>query len=231
MLEFKSYASSSKGNLNTLSDGETCIMLDCGLPWKQVQKDLNFQASRFSGICLTHQHKDHSAGIIDAMKAGQDIYLLPETRESLGLAGHRIHEIDLLQQFRIGTFNVKAFPLKHDVPNCGFLFANSKGERAVYITDTPYCPYRFPPLHTIAIGVNYSMEIVKSRLKSGELNSGLWRRIIKSHMSLKTLLDFLKANDLSQVRKIYLLHLSDSNSDAKLFKLKVQEVTGKEVIV
>jgi len=44
-------------------------------------------------------------------------------------------------------------------------------------------------------------------------------------------LDFLRANDLSQVRKIYLLHLSDSNSDAKLFKLKVQEVTGKEVIV
>ena len=231
MLTFKSFASSSKGNLNTLSDGETYIMLDCGLPWKQVQKDLNFQASRFSGICLTHQHKDHSAGIIDAMKAGQDIYLLPETREALGLAGHRIHEIDLLHQFKIGSFAVKAFPLKHDVPNCGFLFANSKGERAVYITDTPYCPYRFPPLHTIAIGVNYSMEIVKSRLKSGELNSGLWRRIIKSHMSLETVLDFLKANDLSKLQEVHLLHLSSSNSDSKLFKQRVAEITGKPVYI
>ena len=231
MLTFKSFASSSKGNLNTLSDGETYIMLDCGLPWKQVQKDLNFQASRFSGICLTHQHKDHSAGIIDAMKAGQDIYLLPETREALGLAGHRIHEIDLLHQFKIGSFAVKAFPLKHDVPNCGFLFANSKGERAVYITDTPYCPYRFPPLHTIAIGVNYSMDILRGNISNGLTDRAMKTRLIRSHMSLQTLESFLVANDLSQVRKIYLLHLSDSNSDAKLFKLKVQEVTGKEVIV
>jgi len=231
MLTFKSFASSSKGNLNTLSDGETYIMLDCGLPWKQVQKDLNFQASRFSGICLTHQHKDHSAGIIDAMKAGQDIYLLPETREALGLAGHRIHEIDLLHQFKIGSFAVKAFPLKHDVPNCGFLFANSKGERAVYITDTPYCPYRFPPLHTIAIGVNYSMDILRGNISNGLTDRAMKTRLIRSHMSLQTLESFLVANDLSRLQKVHLLHLSDRNSSAAIFKQKIQEVTGKEVIV
>jgi len=31
MLDFKSYASSSSGNLNTLSDGETRIMLERNL--------------------------------------------------------------------------------------------------------------------------------------------------------------------------------------------------------
>lgn len=225
MLAFQSYASSSKGNLNTLSDGETHIMLDCGLPWKQIQKALSFKTSEFSAICLSHSHSDHSKGIADAVKTGQDIYLLPETREALGLSGHRIHEIEIFRQFRIGTFQVKAFPLKHDVPNCGFLFANSKGERAAYITDTPYSPFRFPLLQIIVIECNYSLDLLKANTSS----SSLRRSIIRNHFALETLVDFLKAINLSQVKEIWLLHMSDNNSDAVMFKQKIQEATGKMV--
>ena len=225
MLDFQSYASSSKGNLNTLSDGETRIMLDCGLPWKQVQKALSFKTSEFSGVCLTHSHQDHAKGVKDAMQAGQDIYLLPETREALGLSGHRSHEIELLHQFRIGSFQVKAFPLKHDVPNCGFLFANTKGERAVYITDTSYSPFRFPPLQIIALETNYSLDLLKANTPSSELR----QLVIQNHMSLETAVDFFRANDLSHVKEIWLLHMSDNNSSATMFKRRVQEVTGKVV--
>mgnify|MGYP002152131851 CR=1 FL=1 len=227
MIAFKSYASGSSGNVGTLSDGETRIMLDCGLPWKQVRKALSFKTSEYSAICLSHSHGDHSAGISEAAKAGQDIYLLPETREALGLSGHRIHEIKLLQQFHIGTFVVKAFPLKHDVPNCGFLFANSKGERAVYITDTPYCPYRFNNLQIIMVEANFSTPLLKENTPSSELRQS----IIQDHMSLETLLDMLRANNLSTVEEIHLLHLSDNNSDADMFKRRVQETTGKPVYV
>jgi len=231
MLEFKSYTSGSSGNLNTLSDGETYIMLDCGLPWGNVQKALSFKASQFSGICLTHQHDDHSAGIFSAMKAGQDIYLLPETKKALSLSGHRIHEIELLRQFRIGNFLIKAFPVKHDVPNCGFLFANSKEERAVYITDTPYCSYRFCSLHIIAIGVNYSIEILEENVSNGSVDRQLKRRVIQTHMSLETLKSFLAANDLSKLEQIWLLHGSSSNLDKEEAKRQVQEATGVPVYV
>lgn len=231
MLDFKSYASSSSGNLNTLSDGETRIMLDCGLPWKQVRKALSFKASEYSAVCLTHAHRDHSKGIADAAKAGLDVYLLPETREVLDLSGHRIHEIVLLQQFRIGTFTIKAFPVKHDVPNCGFLIANSKGEQAVYITDTPYCPYRFNNLQIIAIEANYSMDILNRNTRSGAVASELKRSIIQNHMNLETLKAMLLANDLSSLREIWLLHLSDNNSSAAEFKRAIQATVGVPVYV
>jgi ribonuclease BN (tRNA processing enzyme) len=55
--------------------------------------------------------------------------------------------------------------------------------------------------------------------------------VIESHMSLSTCKDLLKANDLSQVNNIVLIHLSDGNSDAKRFEAEVQEVTGKTVHV
>jgi len=153
------------------------------------------------------------------------------TAEALELSHHRLHIIKAYNQFQVGDWTIMPFETIHDaVEPLGFLMAQGK-VKLLFAIDTEYISHRFSGLTHILIGVNYSMEIVKSRLKSGELNSGLWRRIIKSHMSLETLLDFLRANDLGQVRKIYLLHLSDSNSDAKLFKLKVQEVTGKEVIV
>ena len=56
-------------------------------------------------------------------------------------------------------------------------------------------------------------------------------RLIKSHMSLEHFLDLLKANDLHEVKQIYLLHLSNNNSDAERFREAVQKLTGTEVYV
>lgn len=50
-------------------------------------------------------------------------------------------------------------------------------------------------------------------------------------MSLETVKGFLAANDLSRVREIWLLHLSDDHSDAERFRREVMELTGKEVHV
>ena len=50
-------------------------------------------------------------------------------------------------------------------------------------------------------------------------------------MSIDTLLDLLRSNDMTKVRQIYLLHLSDNNSDAEAFKKMVQQETGAEVYI
>jgi ribonuclease BN (tRNA processing enzyme) len=50
-------------------------------------------------------------------------------------------------------------------------------------------------------------------------------------MSLQTCIKTLKANDLSQVNNIVLIHLSDRNSDESRFKSDVERATGKVVHV
>ena len=81
------------------------------------------------------------------------------------------------------------------------------------------------------VEANYSEDILNDNIESGRVPAAQKNRIIKSHMSLKTVKDMLRANDLSQVKEIHLLHLSDRNSSAKLFKKEIQELTGKMVKV
>jgi len=81
------------------------------------------------------------------------------------------------------------------------------------------------------IECNYSKKILDENIAAGRVPAAQKNRIIKSHMSLKTVKDMLRANDLSQVKEIHLLHLSDRNSSAKLFKKEIQELTGKPVYI
>lgn len=81
------------------------------------------------------------------------------------------------------------------------------------------------------IECNHSYDILNSNVESGVLDSGLKNRLIKSHFSLENVKEFLKANDLSQVQEIWLIHLSDGNSNAEQFKREIQELTGKVVYI
>ena len=50
-------------------------------------------------------------------------------------------------------------------------------------------------------------------------------------MNLSTCKELLQANDLSKVNNIVLIHLSDSNSNAKQFQQEITATTGKKVYV
>lgn len=101
----------------------------------------------------------------------------------------------------------------------------------LYATDTYYIRYKFSDLTHIMVECNYSMDILRSNVETGLIDKALKNRILKSHFNLEHVKEFLKANDLSKVQEIWLIHLSDSNSDAERFKQEIQELTGKVVFV
>ena len=174
---------------------------------------------------------DHSKAVKDIMKAGIDCYMSVGTAEALGISGHRLHIIKARQQFRIGTWAILPFETQHDVFNLGFLLANQDGEKCLYLSDTMYCKYRFQGLTHILIEANYSLDILRANVEAGLVEPALKKRILKSHFSLEHVKEFLKANDLSKVREIWLLHLSEQNSCEKRFKEEVQKITGKPVYI
>ena len=166
------------------------------------------------------------------MRAGIDCYMSQGTAEALGLSGHRLHIIKAKQQFRIGTWTVLPFDTQHDAQEpLGFLLANQDGEKLLYVTDTCYVKYRFHGLTHVAIECNYSLDILKRNVEAGTVPKELKSRILKSHFSLENVKEFLKANDLSKVQEIWLLHMSNGNSDAERFKREVQELTGKPTYI
>ena len=120
----------------------------------------------------------------------------------------------------------------HDSPEpLAFLIANSQGERCLFATDTAYLKNRFVNLNLIAVECNYSLDILKRNVEAGAVPKELKSRILKSHFSLENVKQFLRANDLSRVREIWLLHLSEQNSCAERFKREVMELTGKPTYI
>lgn len=232
-MEIKVLASGSTGNAYIVSDGETRLLLDAGIPLKSIQAGCGFTASSLDGCLVSHAHQDHSKAVKDLAKMGIDIYTSKGTIDACGFSGHRIHPVESLKTYDIGSFKVLPFDVQHDAPEpFGYIVASVKtGEKLLFATDTYYLKYRFKGLTHIMLECNYDSESVQRSVDAGYIPIELASRLVKSHMSLDHFLDVLKANDLQKVRQIYLLHLSSNNSDEERFKKTVQKLTGAEVYV
>ena len=228
----KCIASSSSGNCYMLDDGQTRLLLDAGLPFKQVQKELNFETSTIAAALISHEHNDHSKAVKDLFKAGIDVYASQGTLDALKVRDYRARPVKAKERFTVGTWAVMPFDTQHDAKEpFGYLLASSTGEKVLYATDTYYIRYYFKGLTVIMVECNHSYEILRENVKAGIIPVEMKNRLIKSHFSLENVKEFLKANDLSRVREIHLLHLSDGNSDAERFKREIQRLTGKMVFV
>lgn len=226
--------SNSKGNAYILrsSKGEV-LLIECGVHFDKIKQALGYNTLCVSGCIVTHEHKDHCVSVRQVLNAGINVYTAFETHVAMGTNEHHrsratIEDVPLT----IGSFTVKAFPVKHDcVRPYGYLISHEECGTVLFLTDSYYCEYNFIGVHNIIIEANYCQAILDERLESGTNPKFLRDRVITSHMSLATCKLTLEAYDLSQVNNIVLIHLSDSNSDAKRFKKEVEEATGKLVTV
>ncbi|RDY70292.1 MBL fold metallo-hydrolase [Halobacillus trueperi] len=232
MIEVKALASSSKGNCYHITDGKTPLLLEAGIKIKEIQRKLNFQTSKIKACLITHEHNDHSAGVQDMIKSGKDCYMSKGTAEAIGVTGNRVKQVGAREAFTVGTWTVMPFEVEHDVSEpLGFLLANEDGDKLLFATDTYYIRYKFKGLTHILCECNYSLDILNKNIADGRIPKVMKKRLLRSHFSLENVKEFLKANDLQRVREIWLLHLSDNNSDEIRFKDEIEALTGKPVHV
>lgn len=228
-MEIQIIASSSQGNCYKISDGDTSLLIECGISYREIQKALNFKLSTISACLITHEHKDHSKAYKDLLSKGIRLVMSKGTKEALGIDSKAVKLIKAKEFITIGTFKIMAFDTVHDVKEpIGFLIQSTKtGERLVFFTDTIYMKYTFKDIDYYMVECNYVKEILDDK----DIDQSWRNRVVKSHMSLETLLEFLDKTDLSRTKTIYVMHLSDSNSDENLIKRKIQMQTGKQVII
>jgi phosphoribosyl 1,2-cyclic phosphodiesterase len=222
-------ASSSKGNAYTVTDGETTLLLDAGIKAREIRQKSGF--AKIDGALITHSHHDHSKAAGSLMNLGIDVYMGADTAAACGLAGHRLHVLEPLKSVNIGGFGVFPFDVHHDVPNFGYLVMAANGDRLLYATDTCYIKYVFPGLTHVMLECNFDGETLRRNVDDGIVPPMLAKRLHKSHMSLETVVLTLKAWDLSKLRQVHLIHLSDNNGDSTRIKRAIQALTGAEVYI
>lgn len=228
-MDIKVIASGSSGNAYLIDDGYGTLLLDAGVPIKQIQAATGFMVSQLSGVLLSHEHGDHSKAAKDLMKLGVNVYSSRGTYEKLRLSGHRAKVLESGRSYLVGDkWAVIPFDTIHDCaqPFGYIVISVATGEKVLFVTDSMYLDTVYNGLDYMIIETNYSEEAIKESVEQGVISPELMKRIMKSHMSLETVQEYLANCDLSQCKEIYLAHLSSDNSRADEFKEAIQRQTG-----
>lgn len=224
--------SSSKGNSYILEASDGVLILECGLPFIEVKKAIDFKIDRIVGAVVTHQHGDHSKFICEYLKSAIRVCALKEVFDAYPIK-QRIFckTIEPMHGYRIGSFKIFAIPVEHDVPCVGFVIEHAEMGKMLFVTDTMLFEYRIENLSHILIEANYSDEILDYNIENDIVPSSMRSRLLQSHMEIKTTENILQTSDLANVNEIVLIHLSGNNSDPQQFKQRIMQKTGRPVII
>lgn len=233
-ITVKPIASGSGGNCYLVSDGTSSVLLDCGISIGRIREGCGWRLSEVSACFVTHSHSDHCMAAESLMRVGVPAYMTEKEMEAAGMICKCLYEDqDGYVPITVGTFEVLPFPVQHDTPEpVGFLlYSKAAKERLLYFTDTFYLRQRFQPFDYLIGEVNYDKETLEEHIESKETGAYRAKRLFSSHMSLDNFLEFLRANDLSRLKKVWICHMSDDHGNEARIKEAVQRETGAEVEV
>lgn len=223
------YASSSLGNLyRVVSDSfRTQLLIECGLPMKDIRKCLGTQMNKIDGVLLSHEHKDHSRAIHEFLKMGIDIYTGKGTLTAIEAEkSPYVHSVKSQEVINVGDITILPFKTNHDaVEPLGFILRDDN-DIVMFATDTYNMEYTSNGITKLMIECNHSYEIIDKKVAAGTLNKKQAERLVRSHFSLENLKNWLKRDDLTRLKEIYLLHLSKTNANPVQFRKEIEELTG-----
>lgn len=225
--------SSSSGNCYLLNSESECLVLEAGLPFKEVKKALDFNVGKIVGVVCSHMHSDHFGYAAEYLKSGISVYAPEETHKSL------LREYDCQKivrcgyEYSVGNFKIYPFPAEHDVTCFGYVIVHPDMGKLLFCTDSAFVKSSFKKLGLshILIEANYSEAIIEDLLSKGLIDQARVNRTFKTHMSIETCKEFVRANKTGSLDSVTLLHLSDGNSNAVEFQQTIQEVVGDAVKV
>ena len=137
MLEFCSLASGSSGNCLYVASPAAALLIDCGISGKKVLErldEIDADLSKFKGILITHDHKDHigCVGVI-SRKLGIPVYATKPTLNSILSSDCNIKNFKVAEEsFCIEDICIKMVKTSHDAPDShGYIFTHEDSKISV----------------------------------------------------------------------------------------------------
>jgi Cft2 family RNA processing exonuclease len=217
-MKYEIIGTGSSGNCVILDD----IMLDCGLPYKQIKpylKDIKL-------IFISHKHSDHlNKSTIKKIAYNNPTikflvaFYLVDLLLELGVSKKNIITVDLEKWYNIGIANVKLEALMHDVPNTA-LKIQKGNQKAIYIVDTNSVDHLVAKDYNLyMIEANYTdEEELENRIKK-DYEEGLsyshYERVRKTHLSQLKAYNWLQKNMNEESEFVFLHAHRDKEREEK----------------
>lgn len=108
-----------------------------------------------------------------------------------------------------------------ECPCYGFQITHKEMGKMLYITDTELVKWRFKNINHILISCNY----IKDNLD--DENIAKRNHVLRGHMELETVKEFIRANVSDSLQNVILCHLSKENSDSNRIIAEVQNIVPR----
>ena len=215
LMKIKVLNSGSEGNGYVIETGSEILLIECGVPAKEMLKCIGFNTSKVAGCVCSHSHEDHSKYISSYAKYGFPILMTEESRPA---NCRKVTTIPRMKTSRVGTFNVVPFRVPHNETECdGFYITHPEFGKLLFITDAEMCPYNMSGLgiNHLLIECNYSLDYV-------EMTDSNKNHVLLGHMELQTCKRFIQTVYSEDLKSIGLIHLSKRNGDPDEFRREIE---------
>lgn len=229
--------SGSKGNSTLLITDTKKILIDVGFSLSKIKMILDkhhFSLSEIDFILLTHNHKDHIAGLPSLTKKEQKNVYIPK---GMYKEVNKLVDADYIMpisqnDFYIDDLHITFLPTSHDaISSVGFLIEDTNS--LVYMTDTGYISQKnLKRMHDKNLYILESNHDPKM-LMNGPYPYVLKQRVISDtgHLSNEMTGNYLKELIGDNTKQIILAHLSETNNTEELALETVKKIIENKVLV
>ena len=216
--------SSSKGNSYALqSDSGEILLIEAGIPLKEVKRAIGYKTSKVVGCIISHAHLDHAKYIPEYLKAGISVSSNDEVAE-------KYPGVDTMSEnitFRFGNFGVTPFAVEHDAKNFGYLIHEPSYGTIFFATDCYNLNFVIQGCNTYLAECNYSDELLDKAVAEGKTPRSQADRVRLSHMSLEHAVSWLQDCKAERsAHQIILIHGSARHLNPTKAVNKFQQVFG-----
>ena len=221
-MKVRTISSGSKGNCAIVLCDETNLIIDMGISYLALQKSLeenSLSFDNFSGILITHNHKDHITGLKNLIKKTDlNVFIPREMYDSIKNSVPEDRCVFVDDEFTIFDVKIELIHTSHDAPySVGFIISHDD-KSLVYVTDTGYINRKF--LNKM---VNKDIYVIESNHDEVMLMDGPYPRFLKErvisdtgHLSNKTTAGYLKKIVTDNTKCVVLAHISEKNNKVDL---------------
>ncbi len=229
-------ASGSSGNATVVEAGDACVLVDCGISYRQLaarMRPLGLAPERIGAVLVTHEHDDHVKGLEVFLRRHRvPVLATAGTLEAMPLSPPEAQPLASGREVRLGALAVTPVQTSHDAREpVGFVLDGGRA-RAGLVTDTgvltALLAERLTGCHALLLECNHDRDL----LRVGPYPWPLKQRIASrtGHLSNEQACAALERLVHSGLEVVVGMHLSQTNNRPEMVRRDVGAVLSGSAV-
>ena len=232
MLRFTTLGSGSRGNALLIEAGSTLLMVDCGLPRRELEARLRAVGRSpldVTALLVTHEHADHVRGAASfARRFGTPVWMTPGTASRVrGLA--KMRTFSSHRGLSLGDIEIEPYPVPHDAREPVQFVFRAGGRRLGLLTDaghvTPHIVERLEGCDALALEFNHDADT----LATGTYPLSVKVRVASryGHLSNEQAAALLGRFRGGGLQWVIAMHVSEQNNSVEHVRAAIEPVADR----